>query len=99
MTQPVNELFEEWLRCSQLAAASKDLKMRAGIKTPKRFHDLRGSYCLALLEGGVDLAKVQDLMRHASGKTTIDYCRKYERTKLVAQSRLITQKSYETNVS
>lgn len=63
------------------------LKRRAGLE---RFspHDMRRSYGTSLLEAGVDLGTVQDLMGHASPVTTRKYDRRGERERDAAVVRL-----------
>lgn len=75
-----------------------NLQKRAGMKVFKRFHDLRSGYAHALLNGGADLSKIQDLMRHASLSSTVIYLKRFEKQKLVAESRQITQKYYLSKV-
>lgn len=73
------------------------LQRRAGIHTPRRFHELRAAFTTKMIDE-VGLARAAELVGHASVETT----RKYDRTKrmaLVAEAAKVTEKTYVTNVS
>jgi site-specific recombinase XerD len=75
------------LRGESLWYVLKRRQRQAGLKgiTP---HGMRRSYVSRLLEAGVDLLTVQELVGHANAVTTARYDQRGERTKRQAPSRL-----------
>lgn len=76
----------------------RSLQKRAGIR-PKRFHDLRGTFCTERYRDGYDLLELQDLMRHASSETTKRYIEKVDKKLLIEKSSRTFGKYYGTVLS
>jgi integrase/recombinase XerD len=84
--RPVTFLFEgqepgEPYSNRSLQQVIKQAAARAGILRPVTLHMLRHSYATHLLEAGTDIRVIQDLLGHASIKTTEIYTHVAQRTR------------------
>jgi integrase len=74
------------------------LQERAGIRPPRRYHELRAAFTTSMLDAGLDLARVAQLVGHHDVNQTRRYDRK-ERLSLVAEAAKIAASTYVSNVS
>ena len=72
--------------------------LKRAIVKPKRFHDLRGTFCTERYNDGYSLKELQYLMRHSNIQTTARYIQTVEVKKLVGKSSRTFQKYYATSV-
>ena len=76
----------------------RGLQLRAGIREPRRFHELRSAFTTAMLDAGIDSARVAELVGHASVNQTRKYDRK-NRLSLVAEAARVASNTYVSKVS
>ncbi len=74
---------ETGLPYQDIKKAFNTAKEKAGIKN-FRFHDLRHTVATRLVEKGIDLAVVQDLLAHSNIQTTMRYANPVPKRKLEA---------------
>ncbi len=77
-SRPTRWLFPGSRDCGYLSVQSaekifKDAAAKAGIRKKVSIHTLRHSFATHLLEAGVDIRYIQELLGHASAKTTEIY--------------------------
>ena len=68
-------IWFQHLSPEQVGRIIKRVRVRAQV-APLTPHDFRRTYCSALLDAGVDLATVQQMMGHADPSTTAGYSRR-----------------------
>lgn len=76
----------------------KLLQRRAGIREPRRFHELRSAFITKMLDASVDSARVAELVGHASVQQTRKYDRR-KRLSLVAEAAKLAAGAYVSKAS
>ena len=97
--QAENSLTWQLRNCpySNFDRSFKTLLKRASV-FPRRFQDLRASYCTQLLKGGMRLDEVSRLMRHSTIQTTQQFYTRYEPRELAEKSDEIMNQFYAAKV-
>jgi site-specific recombinase XerD len=88
--RPVNYLYagrspDHPARVTTVQMACKEAQEKAGLDKTVRPHTLRHSFATHLLEAGTDLRVIQELLGHASPRTTAIYT--HVSTKLISQTK------------
>jgi integrase len=90
----------EWIQiqhlCANFSRSFIALLKRAQV-TPKRFHDLRGTFATKMIDRGMKLTDVQRLMGHSTPALTAKYVSVDER-RLLSEAREICKKFYVSKV-
>jgi integrase len=97
--QAENSLTHELRNCpyGNFSRDFKKLLRRASV-IPRRFQELRGTYCTALLRGGMDIGEVSKMMRHSSVDTTQMFYARYEQQELAKKSQVALHNYYGSMV-